>query len=278
MDLRQLECFAAVARHRHFRRAAEALYISQSAVSQQVRRLEEELGLELLRREPGGVELTPAGDELLGRAEAILADVASARSAMDELAGTQRGLVRLATTTLDVPRLARVLATFAGEHSSVRVAVRELDADEVARAVARGAADVGVVASPDAAGEALAPDPLVLVGPPGESLAAGLEELRGRPVVLAEPGTPLRAVVDAACAELGFGALPRTEVSEPTTVRLLVRAGIGVGVVPRSWLDHPGHELASAALDLALPTWLVTPERPTPTAELLATALRRALG
>ena len=61
MDLRQLEYFAAVARHRHFTRAAEELYVTQPALSQQVRRLERELGLELLKRTSSGVELTPAG-------------------------------------------------------------------------------------------------------------------------------------------------------------------------------------------------------------------------
>ncbi|MCZ4493032.1 MAG: LysR family transcriptional regulator, partial [Conexibacter sp.] len=97
MDLRQLEYFAAVARHRHFRRAAEDLYVTQSAVSQQVRRLEAELGVALLRRNPGShppVDVTPAGEELLARAEAILADVAGARAAMDQHAGTLRGGVR----------------------------------------------------------------------------------------------------------------------------------------------------------------------------------------
>src|SRR4051794_40813546 len=89
MDLRQLEYFAAVARHRHFRRAAESLYVTQSAVSQQVRRLEAELGLELLRRTSRGVQLTEEGAELLGRADAILAEVAGARAAMDDHAGTR---------------------------------------------------------------------------------------------------------------------------------------------------------------------------------------------
>ncbi len=106
MDLRQLEYFAAVARHRHFRRAAESLYVTQSAVSRAVRRLETELGLELLRRTSHGVEITPAGEELLGRAEAILSDVAGARAAMDEHAGTLRGGVRAAATTGDALRLA----------------------------------------------------------------------------------------------------------------------------------------------------------------------------
>src|SRR3954467_7334534 len=103
MDLRQLEYFAAVARHRHFRRAAEDLYVTQSAVSQQVRRLEAELGLALLRRTSGSppVERRAAGEELLGRAEAILADVARARAAMDAHAGALRGAVRVAATTGD---------------------------------------------------------------------------------------------------------------------------------------------------------------------------------
>jgi DNA-binding transcriptional LysR family regulator len=75
VELRQLQYFAAVARHRNFTRAADELYVTQSALSQQVRRLEAELGLELLRRTPAGVELTAAGADLLERADAILAEV-----------------------------------------------------------------------------------------------------------------------------------------------------------------------------------------------------------
>ena len=97
MDLRQLEYFAAVARHRNFTRAAEELYVTQPALSQQVRRLERELGLELLTRTSAGVDVTAAGQELLARAESILAEVGRAHAAMDEHAGVTRGFVRLAT-------------------------------------------------------------------------------------------------------------------------------------------------------------------------------------
>ena len=65
MEIRQLEYFAAVARHRHFTRAADELYVTQSALSQQVRRLEDELGIALLLRTSRGVELTPTGADLL---------------------------------------------------------------------------------------------------------------------------------------------------------------------------------------------------------------------
>ncbi len=82
MELRQLEYFAAVARHRHFTRAAESLYVTQPALSQQVRRLEAELGLQLFRRTSKGVELTSAGEDLLGQ---LTAD--AARGAGDEPGG-----------------------------------------------------------------------------------------------------------------------------------------------------------------------------------------------
>ena len=98
MELRQLEYFAAVARHRHFTRAAEALYVTQPALSQQVRRLEAELGLALLRRTSRGVELTAAGQDLLVHAEAVLAEVAAARAQMDRHTGVSRGVVRVAAT------------------------------------------------------------------------------------------------------------------------------------------------------------------------------------
>jgi DNA-binding transcriptional LysR family regulator len=81
VELRRLEYFVAVARHGQFTRAADELWITQSALSQQVRRLEAELGVELLRRTSRGVELTPPGEELLPRAEAILAEIAHARAA-----------------------------------------------------------------------------------------------------------------------------------------------------------------------------------------------------
>ena len=120
MELRQLQYFAAVARHKHFTRAAEALYVTQPALSQQIRRLEEELGLALLRRTSRGVELTAAGADLLVHAEAILAEVERARAQMDRHTGVSRGVVRVAATAADAPRLPEALAAFHGEHPGSR--------------------------------------------------------------------------------------------------------------------------------------------------------------
>ena len=139
MDLRQLEYFAAVARYRNFTRAAEELYVTQPALSQQVRRLERELGLELLTRTSAGVELTPAGQELLARAESILGEVGRARAAMDEHAGVTRGFVRLATAPGELLRLPAELAAFHRAHPGVRIALRHGSAREVSRRCAAAA-------------------------------------------------------------------------------------------------------------------------------------------
>jgi DNA-binding transcriptional LysR family regulator len=297
MDLRQLEYFAAVARHRHFRRAAESLYVTQSAVSQQVRRLEAELGLALLRRTGGQppVQLTPAGAELLERAEAILGDVARARAAMDDHAGTLRGGVRAAATTGDALRLAPALARFGREHPGVRIALRQGGAGEVAELVATGTVDLAVAgggagtgapgAGEDVEAIALADEPLVLLVAPDDPLAGAsgvpLWDVRDRPFVLGEPGTALRDTVLAACGEEGFGPVPLFEVGEPTAVRFLVGAGLGVSLVPASWLDVPGPEvgIATPATPAHHALWLLARRGGlAPVARLLHEQLRVTLG
>ncbi|WP_445148519.1 LysR family transcriptional regulator [Baekduia sp. Peel2402] len=292
MDLRQLEYFAAVARHRHFRRAAESLYVTQSAVSQAVRRLEADLGIELLRRVPGAqppVEVTPAGEELLARAETILADVARARAAMDEHAGTLRGGVRAAATTGDALRLAPALARFGREHPGVRIALRLGSAADVLESVATGAVDVAVASLPEGAAvpdgveatELRAERLVLLVAPDDELAGAGgvkLWDVRDRPFVLAEPGTGLRASALRACTAEGFGPIPLFEVGEPTAVRLLVGASLGVALVPASWAQQAGPEVGVATVAgtaaTHAPLLLVRRDGLTPIARLLAEQVR----
>jgi DNA-binding transcriptional LysR family regulator len=288
VELRQLEYFVAVARHRHFGRAAEAVYVTQPALSQQVRRLEAELGLALLKRTSRGVELTPAGEDLLPRAEQILAGVAHARGAMDEHTGVVRGTVRVAATTGDALHLPEVLAAFHREHPGVRLALRHASATEVLALLRRRAVDLAVLAlgSEDTAGlrvEPLAEEPLRAIAPPDDPFKAvptGLEDLRGRPFVLPEPGTALRETVMDACQTQGFSPVPLLEVSDPATVRFLVSAGLGVSLVPQSWLDQPGPPVAVAALIEPAPrhrlSLLAAGELP-PAGRLLQDALKLSL-
>ncbi len=287
MELRQLEYFVAVARHRHFGRAAEAVYVSQPALSQQVRRLEAELGLALLRRTSRGVELTPAGEDLLTRAETILAEVAGARGAMDEHAGVVRGAVRVAATTADALRLPEVLAAFHRDHPGVRLALRHASVGEVLALLRSGAVDLAVVSLGAETAEGLrvthlADEPVRAIAPPDEPFAAvavGVEDLRGRPFVLGEPGSALRAAVMDACQQHGFSPVPLLEVGDPATVRFLVSAGLGVSLVPQSWLEPSGPPVSVAALVAPAPRHalsLLTAGELPPAGRILAQRLQDA--
>jgi len=78
-----------------------------------------------------------------------------------------------------------------------------------------------------------------------------LGDLRGRPFILAEPGTALRETVMSAAQAAGFSPLPLFEVGDPLTVRFLVRAGLGISLVPASWLERPGPVVGAADLATA---------------------------
>jgi DNA-binding transcriptional LysR family regulator len=259
MELRQLEYFVAVARHRNFTRAAEELYVTQPALSQQVRRLEAELGLALLSRTPSGVELTPAGADLFERAESILGEVARARAELDQHAGVERGIVRVAAPAGDALGLAQALADFHAEHPGIGLALRQGSVDEAIGLVQRGGADIAVVSLPDGradqgvVAEPLESEEMVLAVPADSDLVGpvSLWDLRDRSFILAERGTAVREAVLEACQAAGFSPVPRFEVGEPATVRFLVHSGLGVAVVPPSWLTPPGPQVV--ALQLADP-------------------------
>ena len=293
MDLRQLETFAAVARHGHVTRAADALHLTQPAVSQQVLRLEQELGVALLTRTPQGVELTPAGADLLERADAILAQVAAARAAMDEHAGVVRGHARVAATAADALGLPAALAAFHAEHPGIRLALRHGSAAEVAGLARTGSVDVAVVAVPDGDPSAraglevrpLAEEPLRVLAAPGDPLVGGgpvaIGDLAGRPLILPERGTALRATVMAACQAAGFSPVPQVEAADPAAVRELAAAGVGVAVVPASWVSGPGPRPADAPLAAPAPvhrTALLVAPGASPAGRLLAARLPELLG
>jgi DNA-binding transcriptional LysR family regulator len=291
MELRQLQYFVAVVRHGQFTRAAEELWITQPALSQQVRRLETELGVALLRRTPRGVLPTPAGEALLARAEAVLAEVEHARADMDRHAGATRGRVRVAATAADAPRLPAALAAFHEAHPGLQVAMRHASAAEVAGLARSGAVDVAVAAidrEPPAGVEVepLADEPMRAIVAPDDPLAAGgragLEDLRGRPFILAEPDTPLRRTVMEACQAVGFSPVPLFEVSDPAAVRFLAHAGLGVSVVPASWLAAPGPAVGTLELTEPAPhhrVALLTPAAgASPAGVLLIGVLRAQLG
>lgn len=262
MELRQVRYFAAVARHRHFTRAAEDLGLAQPALSQQVRNLERELGVELLDRSGRRVRLTDAGAAFLVWAERILADVAAAESEMAEFAGLRRGRVVVGATPVhavgrvDLPGL---LAAFHARHPGIEVALREATTDDLVGDLALGRIDVAIGALiggaiPDGiAAHPLYAEDLVVMAAPKHPLAgrtsASVADLAADLLVLSTPGSPTRRAVSEAAGAAGVPLRIAFEASEPALVRSIAARGLALAVVPRSLAEEPGEPVAILPLD-----------------------------
>ncbi|WP_214416839.1 LysR family transcriptional regulator [Sphaerisporangium fuscum] len=219
MELRQLRYFVAVAEELHFGRAAERLLIVPSAVSQQVRRLERELGADLFDRSPRRVRLTEAGQRLLPEAREMLAAEQRARAAVTGCAAARGDRLRVGTSTGMGDRLDRVLEVLTGLAPDLRVELASVSTAVRLEQVARGELDAafvrGVEEGPD--GVRLVPvwrDRLLVVIAARHALArrADLElaELAGLPLYLTarRNNPPLVDLVVGACRDAGFEPVP----------------------------------------------------------------------
>src|SRR3954465_10177100 len=155
MELRHLRTIIAVARHRSFTKAAEELHLAQSAVSQQIRRLETELGIEVFRRTSRSVEVTQEGKLVLAHAHRVLAEMTDFHSQLEELTGLLRGTVRIGGTWPFGPYdLFGVLADFRASHPGVAVHMVEDSQEEMLAMVRDGDLDCAFASvDPDAIGE-----------------------------------------------------------------------------------------------------------------------------
>ncbi|MEU7061458.1 LysR family transcriptional regulator [Streptomyces sp. NPDC046197] len=213
MELRQLTYFVTVAEELHFGRAAERLHIVQSAVSQQIQRLERELGAELFDRSPRRVRLTGAGERLLPEARAVLAAADRARAAVAPPPG-----LRIGTSTGLGAHLDRVLAAFAERAPDVPVELFSLPVAERLDRVAAGQLNAAFVRGAEPPpGVRVLPlwsDPLVAALPAGHPLAArpeiDLAELAGLPLTLTQRrnNPALVDLVVGACHRAGFEPPP----------------------------------------------------------------------
>ena len=277
MELRQLRYLDAVARRRSFTRAALDLHVAQSALSQQVGRLERELGVELLRRTTRRVEVTEAGDLVLARARRALAEADGVRADLDALQGLARGTLRLGGVPPVGPvHPAALIADFSRAHPAVAITVREDVAFKLLGELRDGSLDL-VLALVDLAtldgleGVRLRDEELVLVAPPDHALArarhVSVERLADEPLVAYGAGSALR---DALLALVPGGRVV-AEANELETVRELTARGLGVTLMPRSVVASHADRLTIRPLSprQALPVSLVwrAGERPTPAAQ-----------
>jgi DNA-binding transcriptional LysR family regulator len=245
MELRHLRYFVAVAEELHFTRAALRLHMAQPPLSQQIRALEAELGVQLLLRTRRSVALTDAGRALLARARELLAVTQALPQELQRVARGEVGLLRIGfSSTLPLTKVLRdVVAEHRRTHPDVALHLREMHSQLQFEQLRRGELDVGLVRYNEAAPEGirlllLRRDPLRLVVPSSHRFArrrsVTIADCRDEPFIgfPGDAGTGTGPLLKRLCAQAGFEPRIAQEAREATTQIGLVAAGLGIAVLP----------------------------------------------
>jgi DNA-binding transcriptional LysR family regulator len=259
MELRQLRYLVALAEERHFTRAAAREHIAQPALSQQIRRLETEVGLALVERTTRRVALTGAGELLVARARRILAEVDDARAELATLAGVKGGRLAVgALHTMGPVDLSLLLASFHRNHPDVELVVREQSSEELADMLREDVIDLAFLSvtehiqSRGLALHRLVTEEIVAVLPPQHELAGresiDFAQLADSPFVSFRAGSRLRELLESGAAGAGFEPRIALESNESRRIRSLVSSGLGVAILPRSDAVGAGAPVAVARL------------------------------
>ena len=247
MELRQLIAFKEVAAHASFTAAATHLHLTQSAVSQQIKALEDECGVTLFDRSGRLVRLTNAGQVLLSHVERIVAQVENARVEMAEMAGGARGRCRLAALpSVAAYILPKALATFQRRYPAVEVQLMESVQSQLLEWVQQGIVDFSIVAlpvhDPHLQSTPLLHDEFVLVVPQDHPLASRrivrLAELVTERFIFYPKGAGGREQFIEACRQAGFEPQVAFESDDRETTLGLVAAGVGITFIPRIMAQH----------------------------------------
>jgi LysR family transcriptional regulator, transcription activator of glutamate synthase operon len=259
MDLRQLRYLVALAEELNFTRAAAAEHIAQPALSQQIRRLEEEVGVGLVERTTRKVALTEAGELLAVRARRILAEIAIAREELEALRGVDVGHVTIgAIHTMGPIDLSLALAVFHEAHPGVALTVREQASEECAELLRADELDLAFlsvterVESRELALHQLISEELMVLLPRDHALAGRarvrMAELAQEHFISFRQGARLRELLFSAGRDAQFEPRVTLESNEAQRIRALVSRGLGVAILPRSDAMVPDRDIVAAPI------------------------------
>ncbi len=240
MELYQLEYFLEAARQRNFTRAAAHLHLAQAALSEQIRKLESELGTPLFNRGRRETVLTAAGETLRQHAEALLERAAAAKRAVHDLIGLRGGRLAIgAIPSVSACLLPAAITAFRRLHPLVELALFEGTSEAVAQWVESGRVEFGIVQLPATGGsfdeQPLFTEPFVALvaksHPAAKQRSISLAKLADEPFILYKGRA--RDTALAACRAAGFEPRIACESSELETIRSLVAARLGIAILPK---------------------------------------------
>ena len=262
MQIETLKVFCDLVETRSFSLAAERNFLSQSAVSQQVRGLEEAFGRRLLERGRGrrDVLLTEAGEILYQQSGNVLAAANQLKERMRALAGSVGGTLRVATVySIGLHELPPAVRRFMALYPSAKIDLEYSRTTRIVRDVLSGGVELGIIAYPEKRrGLAIVPVPgdrLALICPPSHPLAGRRKvkapELDRQPFVMFEKDIPTRRAIDRILKSRGVTVRQAAEFDNIETIKRAVEVGLGLAIVPRpSVLDEQrSGQLAVVALE-----------------------------
>jgi LysR family carnitine catabolism transcriptional activator len=243
ITLDQLQAFVAIARLGSFTRAARTLHLSQPAVSTQIRNLEDVLGARLFDRNTRSVAVSPVGKELAPVLERILHDIEAVAVGVKERAATPQGVVTVgALPSISSGLLPIAIARFQARFPAASVRLKDAVAGRVVAMVKAGEVDFGIASSiradPEIQIAPLMTDRMNVVFRPGHPLESKrvitVPDLRGYPLILTDPQSSVRTLVDRAFESNGDLPSPAYEVTYMSTAIGLAKAGLGIAILPSS--------------------------------------------
>lgn len=263
MELRQLRYLTAIADEGSFTAAAAREHVAQPALSQQIRRLEDEVGVTLVDRTTRRVRMTGAGIALVERARRALAEVDAGVAELNELTGVRAGRVAIgAMQTLGPFDLSRLLAAFHARYPEVELAVREEPSETLAERLRSDVLDLAFLSVTEQiqggglSFKRLATEEVVAVLPVEHPLAGrdglDLRALAEERFIGYREGSMLRRLLEDAAEEAGFAPRVAFESNEVGRIRSMVARGLGVSLLPRS--DVEGEGVPVALVSVARPS------------------------
>lgn len=241
MNLRALQYFVKLADLRHFSKAAEACFVSQPTLSTQIRKLEEELGVQLVERSPKNIMLTPVGAEIADRARLVLSDIEQIHSVARRSGNPADGILRLGLfPTLAPYLLPHIVPTLRQRYPNLRLQLAEEKTDDILRMLRQGGLDAALLALPiNQEGlemEVLFEEPFVLALPAGHPLCArsriAMADLEGAELLLLEEGHCLRDHALEVCTLAHAQERVDFHATSMETLRQMVAADVGITLMP----------------------------------------------
>jgi len=245
ITIRQLQIFEAVAQHLSYTRAAEILYLSQPAVSMQIKQLESEIGIPLFERMGKKLYLTEAGDELLLYARNISQQLVELDDVMDEMRGSERGRLTIAVATTANYFALKLLGEFYKRFSGTNISLDVTNRASLLKHMTENTVDMVIMGQPpeemDVEATSFLENPLVVIAPKDHDLVGQknipLSVLQKETFIMREHGSGTRIAMERFFTQSGYSISSVMEMSSNEAINQAVEAGLGLGIVSRHTLE-----------------------------------------